>query len=225
LLTAKGLTSDSEGVVEADIGNVSIATLASALMADDWERQGSLMRLYWDMLRASDLEIGPWASGRGAAAKVQGSVRSVQMRIPLPRQMMCPEETRCTSIWHVLVTPSKVVLESATMCFDVPYGDYYNVVLCDTFSLDITTGRMRMVRTCGVEWLKTTWVKGTVERNVWSSAEERGRQWAEQVALWMQQGVAEDREIDSAQLTTTREAFPPTSGSSTQLWEEVGHTP
>mmetsp|Transcript_140637 Transcript_140637/g.366138 ORF Transcript_140637/g.366138 Transcript_140637/m.366138 type:complete len:641 (+) Transcript_140637:88-2010(+) len=174
----------TEPILDMDIGEISLEELAEALEVDDWQAVGNLMTRYFEALRASDMEVGPWASGQGAAARVKGKVRSIEMKVPVPPQPMCPPETRCLSTWHVVSTPSKVVLESVTMSLDVPYGTCFNVIACDTFTIDEVTGHTRMCRACGIEWVKSTWLKSMVEASVPGEVQKLALNWVDVLKEW-----------------------------------------
>ena len=80
-----------------------------------------------------------------------------------------------------LVSPSS---SNVTMTLDVPYGDSFNVVHCDTFSIEEGSGRTRMVRTAAIEWLKKTWLKSMIEKGVATGVSDSGKNWVEQIQLW-----------------------------------------
>merc|ERR1712087_6599 len=126
------------------------------------------------------MEVGPWASCEGAIARGQGKIRSVECRAPVPPMPLTPKETRCSATWHLVVSPSEVVLESVSMSLDVPYGTTFNVIYCDTFSLDTVTGHIHVVRRCGVEWVRSQFMvpKSLVETN----CQQQGATYGEQTA-------------------------------------------
>lgn len=167
-----------EPVVKADIGILSLMDLASALEADDWETCGP-MAAYFRALGARNLDMGPWASGCGAAARVKGKVRSLEMVAPCPPAPMCPKETRVHSTWHVLSAEHKIVQECVTMSLDVPYGECFNVVYSDTYTVEEATGRTCMSRAVGIEWLKSVWTKRLVEANVPKEMKKDAMTWVE----------------------------------------------
>jgi len=140
-----------------------LAQLGAEFEADDWQTESSLMAKQFKMMGIWDVEIGPWASGNGAATKVKGKVRSMQCVQPLPPNPMCPASTRYTAMYHVLATPAKVVLEKIITTHDVPYGDYFNILVCDTFTVNVKTRNVMLHRSFGLEWLKSTWLKKTIE--------------------------------------------------------------
>lgn len=167
-LAQKGLAEaigSAKELLRADIGEVPLKLLEATLLQDDWLAEGSLTARYFRVSGAHDIQVGPWAVG-GAAALVSGRVRSLEWRTPLPPAPLCPKETRCTGTWHVAADDSRVILESVSMSLDVPYGDTFNVITCDTFSIDEKTGRTCMVRTCAIEWVKSTWMQSVLETNV-----------------------------------------------------------
>mmetsp|Transcript_23166 Transcript_23166/g.65382 ORF Transcript_23166/g.65382 Transcript_23166/m.65382 type:complete len:671 (+) Transcript_23166:86-2098(+) len=169
ILTAKGLSQEAGGsawtLLDVDLGEIPLALLADNLLSDDWTSEGGVMAKYFKETGAWDMEIGPWAKG-GPAGKVKGKIRSIDMRVPVPPAPMCPKETRCTSTYHVVADERRIVLESVTMSLDVPYGDSFNVISADTFTINEETGQTRMVRTCGLDWVKSTWMRGMIEANV-----------------------------------------------------------
>eukprot|EP00425_Heterocapsa_triquetra_P043970 CAMPEP_0195067532 /NCGR_PEP_ID=MMETSP0448-20130528/12555_1 /TAXON_ID=66468 /ORGANISM="Heterocapsa triquestra, Strain CCMP 448" /LENGTH=101 /DNA_ID=CAMNT_0040098953 /DNA_START=1 /DNA_END=306 /DNA_ORIENTATION=- len=96
---------------------------------------------------------------------------------------MCPKETRATATWHVVASPAKVVLETATMSLDVPYGTSFQVVVCDTFTAT-ESGTTRMVRTWGVAWVKSCFMKSLVEANVPIELEKSAHRMIEVLKEW-----------------------------------------
>ena len=48
------------------------------------------------------------------------------------------------------------------MSHDIPYGTYFNILVCDRFSVD-RSGMTIMRRFAAVEWLKSTWMSRTIE--------------------------------------------------------------
>merc|ERR1712039_1149378 len=139
--------------------------------------------MYFKETGAKDLEIAAWADGDGSTSTVQGQVRSVEFRSPVPPAPMCPKETRVTSTWHVAALADKVVLEAVCMSLDVPCGTSFNSVTCDTFT--VVDGVMKMVRTCGVEWVQESWTKSLVEKNVPVELGTIGQKMANVVQKWM----------------------------------------
>mmetsp|Transcript_98206 Transcript_98206/g.306379 ORF Transcript_98206/g.306379 Transcript_98206/m.306379 type:complete len:563 (-) Transcript_98206:110-1798(-) len=156
---------DTKEIFEADIGEVPLELLASTLLQDDWMTDGLMAARFRD-LGARDMEVGPWASGTGAATRVRGKLRSLGMRIPPPPAPMCPSETRVTSTYHVVSEAGHVILESSTLSLDVPYGTYFHVVICDTFSVHGDTGRTQMTRNFALQWEKSTWMQSMIETAV-----------------------------------------------------------
>lgn len=183
LLAKKGLTARAV-VYEADLGLISITALAAVLNADDWESNNGPLGQYFKASGASSLKISPWTNGSIVASTFQGKVRSSEMRVPVPPAPMCPKETLCTSTWHLTSSSSKVLLESAVMCPDVPYGRSFNVVRCDAFHVDRNSGRLRFIRTMAVEWLKSCWAKSLVESNIPNQLREDGQRLATVVKQW-----------------------------------------
>ncbi|CAJ1350734.1 unnamed protein product [Effrenium voratum] len=93
-------------------------------------------------------------------------VRSMSMRVPVPPAPMCPKESRCACTWHLVADEKRLLLESVIMSLDVPYGTCFNVIKCDTFSVD-PTGNILFERKLSLEWVKFCWVKALVEaRNI-----------------------------------------------------------
>jgi len=195
LIKEKGL-SEPQIIFEADLGVVPLEALAKDLEADDWEDENNLMMMYFRDFGIYGLEVGAWMCGSVGASKVQGKVRSMDMRVPVPPAPMCPKETRCTSTWHTVTTDDKVMLESVIMSLDVPYGTSFNVVKCDTFTLDEATGNTRMTRYLTLEWVKSIWVQSLVEANVPKELEKDARQWAEVIKRWAQK--ANERSPDDS---------------------------
>jgi len=164
------------------IPRVPLAAVSAAIEADNWESPGGLMTGYFKEMGAQELEIGAWVEGTSLLGAVKGKVRSVDMRMPVPPAPMCPKDTRVQSTWHVVSLPDKLVLESVTMSLDVPYGTCFNVISCDTFT-DTGNG-LKMVRTCGVEFVQSTWLSHLVEANVPPNMIDIGKRLAKVVDRW-----------------------------------------
>lgn len=179
-------------LVEVDIGEVPLGALASAIEADDWQLEGSLMSTYFRDTGATNLDVGPWASGDrsedATVAAVKGKVRSVDfVQVLDPKPFMCPDKTHIHSTWHVVSTDVQVVVESVSMSLDVPYGTDFNVIVCDTFRVDAETGHTKMVRTYGLEWVNSIMWASMVEAKVPEELTKGGHLCADVVARWAQQ--------------------------------------
>ncbi|CAK9062032.1 Acylcarnitine hydrolase, partial [Durusdinium trenchii] len=164
LIQNKAPATAKETIFEQVLGEISLELLGQSLESDDWKDPDSLMAFYWEETGAMDLDISPWSDGSSFASAVKGKVRTIEMRSPVPPAPMCPKETRVQSTWHIVVLPDQVLLESVTMSLDVPCGTMFNVISCDSFT--IKDGKLKMSRTCGVEWLQSSWLKSMVEQNV-----------------------------------------------------------
>eukprot|EP00928_Gymnodinium_smaydae_P045275 TRINITY_DN30202_c0_g1_i1.p1 TRINITY_DN30202_c0_g1~~TRINITY_DN30202_c0_g1_i1.p1 ORF type:complete len:600 (-),score=57.77 TRINITY_DN30202_c0_g1_i1:199-1941(-) len=185
LLAEKGLHHSSgaaQQLFSADIGLVSLDVLGKEFEADQWTEPGGLMfEFFHTISKAKDLDIGPWASRHS----VEGLVRDVQMRVPVPPAPMCPEHTRVTSTWHVVRNSSRVVLESVIMSLDVPYGDCFRIITVDTFTVDEASSTTRMVRVMELEWLKSTWIKSLIETSVHTEVTAAGKRWSKLIGEWV----------------------------------------
>merc|ERR1712014_509952 len=131
---------------------------------------------------ATELDIGAWTDGSSFSSPMKGWVRSIEMRAPVPPAPMCPKTTRIQSTWHVVALEDKVLLESITMSLDVPCGTNFNAIACDTFTVE--NGRLKMTRTCGVEWVQSSWMKSMVELNVPPQLALMGARVAKVVQEW-----------------------------------------
>jgi len=170
-------------IFETDIGPISLEALASAFLADDW-LDGGLMTTKFASQAGHDIEVGPWASGIGAAAQVRGKLRTLAMRLPPPPAPMCPKETRISATYHVLSEPGEVILESSTMSLDVPYGMYFNVMVCDTFTINENTGHLQMARSFALQWLKSSWMQSVIESKVPDALVQDARSFADVIRKW-----------------------------------------
>lgn len=186
---------DSKGakfpIFEQVLGEISLEVLGQSLLTDDWRDPDCLMNFYWEEMGSVDLEISAWSDGSSFASVVKGKVRTIEMRSPVPPAPMCPKETRVQSTWHVVILEDKVLLESVSMSLDVPCGTNFNVIACDTFS--VQDGKLKMVRTCGIEWLQNTWLKSMIEQNVPPQLAAVGERMAKVVGRWWQKaGSSQD---------------------------------
>ena len=184
LLQNKAPSTAKQAIFESVLGEISLEKLGQSLDSDDWKDPHSLMAFYWEEMGAMDLEISPWSDGNSLSSMVKGKVRTIEMRSPVPPAPMCPKETRVQSTWHIVVLPDKVILESVTMSLDVPCGTMFNVIACDSFTMQ--DGQLKMSRTCGVEWLQSTWLKSMVEQNVPPQLKAVGERMAGVVSRWWQ---------------------------------------
>ncbi|OLQ04326.1 Acylcarnitine hydrolase [Symbiodinium microadriaticum] len=192
---------DSKGakfpIFEQVLGEISLEVLGQSLLTDDWRDPDCLMNFYWEEMGSVDLEISAWSDGSSFASVVKGKVRTIEMRSPVPPAPMCPKETRVQSTWHVVILEDKVLLESVSMSLDVPCGTNFNVIACDTFS--VQDGKLKMVRTCGIEWLQNTWLKSMIEQNVPPQLAAVGERMAKVVGRWWQKAGSSqddgDREV------------------------------
>ncbi|CAE7466379.1 Ces2c, partial [Symbiodinium pilosum] len=171
-------------IFEQVLGDISLEALGQSLESDDWRDPDCLMNFYWQEMGSMDLEISQWSDGGSFASAVKGKVRTIEMRSPVPPAPMCPKETRVQSTWHIVILEDKVLLESVSMSLDVPCGTNFNVIACDTFSVE--DGKLKMVRTCGIEWLQSTWLKSMIEQNVPPQLAAVGERMAKVVGRWWQ---------------------------------------
>lgn len=174
-------------LLDVEIANISLADFGKALEDSNWNA-GSLMALWFSSEGIKNLEVGDWATGTGAAAKVKGKVRSVTGVAPVPPAPMCPEETRITTSWHVFVADNKVIVENVTMSLDVPYGKCFNAVVCDRFTAT-EDGKLRLERMWGVEWVKSTFMRGLIESNVPVQLKLAGDRFVEVIKKHFAQGT------------------------------------
>lgn len=182
LLKGKGLWQTKREIFDADLGAITLEALAKTLEADDWKHPRSLMGSYFREMGVTEMEIQPWSCGHSHKTKVEGKMRSIDFRCPVPPAHMCPKDTRVQSTWHLAVLNNRIVLESSSMSLDVPCGTSFNAVACDTFT--VKDGRMKMVRTCGVEWVQSTWMKMPVEANVPLELAKVGQKFANLIMAW-----------------------------------------
>ncbi|CAK9061896.1 Acylcarnitine hydrolase [Durusdinium trenchii] len=178
-----------ETIFEQVLGEISLELLGQSLESDDWKDPDSLMAFYWEETGAMDLDISPWSDGSSFASAVKGKVRTIEMRSPVPPAPMCPKETRVQSTWHIVVLPDQVLLESVTMSLDVPCGTMFNVISCDSFT--IKDGKLKMSRTCGVEWLQSSWLKSMVEQNVPPQLKAIAERMVGVVTRWWEKALPE----------------------------------
>eukprot|EP00435_Cladocopium_sp_Y103_P072912 s597_g41.t1 len=136
LIQHKAPSTAKQPIFEQVLGEISLELLGQSLESDDWKDPDSLMAFYWEETGAMDLDISPWSDGSSFASVVKGKVRTIEMRSP---------ETRVQSTWHIVVLPDKVLLESVTMSLDVPCGTMFNVISCDSFTMQ--DGKLKMSRT------------------------------------------------------------------------------
>jgi hypothetical protein len=162
-------------VFEADVGSIPLSLLAEEFECDDWLAPGRVMGKVYEMLRATDLDISSWSTQMKG---MKGKVRSVDVgRMPLPPAPMCPAETRMSQTYHVYHDDNRVVIECVSMSLDVPFGNNFNVVTCDTFVSE--GGRTRMTRTGGVEFVQSVgWLKGTITERARGESGALGRKTA-----------------------------------------------
>eukprot|EP00931_Biecheleriopsis_adriatica_P061040 TRINITY_DN36688_c0_g1_i1.p1 TRINITY_DN36688_c0_g1~~TRINITY_DN36688_c0_g1_i1.p1 ORF type:complete len:593 (-),score=124.57 TRINITY_DN36688_c0_g1_i1:97-1875(-) len=171
-----------------DVPGEALQKLAQDLEKDDWQDPSSLMAFYWKEMGIKELDIGAWTDGSEFPAPVKGKVRSIEMRVPVPPKPMCPRETRAQSTWHLVVEEDMIVLESITMSLDVPCGTNFNVIVCDTFTVE--DGKLKIQRTCGLEWLQSSWLKSMVEQNVPPQLVEVAETLVKEVREWWKQSDA-----------------------------------
>eukprot|EP00438_Fugacium_kawagutii_P018992 Skav203210 [mRNA] locus=scaffold1148:109711:112900:- [translate_table: standard] len=198
LMAEKGV-SPPQLVLEMDLGVLPLEAIKNDLEMEDWLGHGHLMAMQFKLLGAHDIKLGPWLLGSdaGQGSKVQGKLRSMEMRCTVPPAPMCPNESRVACTWHVVCDDSRVLLESVLMTLDVPYGTCFNVIKCDTFRVDPKTGHTLFERRVSLEWVKSCWVKAVVEANVPKTVKVDGEQFVEVVKEWAQ-AQAHDNSARSA---------------------------
>jgi len=155
-------TAPAQQIFQGLVGRFSLAELGTAIQSDDWQAPGSLMSSVMKSLEARDMKISAWRDGASFSSPVQGKVRAIDYKLPLAIPLpMTPSEIRTTSTWHVAVTDDKVVLESITSSTDVPCGEAFNILVCDTFTHE--SGQTTLVRTIGFEWFDSCFLKSAIQ--------------------------------------------------------------
>eukprot|EP00439_Symbiodinium_sp_Y106_P081235 s569_g20.t1 len=186
LMAEKGV-SPPQQILVADLGSIPLQSIRVDLESNDWEAEHNLMSMHFQDLKMHGIELGPWVSGTSSGSKVQGKLRSMSMRVPVPPAPMCPKESRCACTWHVVCEDDRCLLESVIMSLDVPYGTCFNVIKCDTFSRDEKSGNTVLERKFSLEWVKGCWIKSLVEASVPKEVKADGEQWAQLIKKWAQQ--------------------------------------
>lgn len=219
-------TSLDSSIFSADLGKMPLATLGEWMQADDWEAEGTMMLAILVEGGSTERDIGPWEDpdGAGLARQVQGKLRKIKMRVPVPPQPMCPPTTRIDQNCHVLVEDGKVIKETSTISLDVPYGDYFNVIIRDTFTLT-DSGVIHMERVFGLEWVKSTMMKSMVETNVPPNLVKDAEKIATVMKKWISSGgpPAETGKVKEA--STTGEKAIKTKLASAQDKSACGMSP
>mmetsp|Transcript_88721 Transcript_88721/g.206479 ORF Transcript_88721/g.206479 Transcript_88721/m.206479 type:complete len:105 (+) Transcript_88721:313-627(+) len=90
------------------------------------------------------------------------------------------------SKWSSCVPLLVPVLESMAMSHDVPYGANFHVVTTDSFSVVEDTGHVKLVRRCGLDWMKPLWLKALVESASLNQTADAGHKVAAVVRRWAQ---------------------------------------
>mmetsp|Transcript_52617 Transcript_52617/g.117991 ORF Transcript_52617/g.117991 Transcript_52617/m.117991 type:complete len:657 (-) Transcript_52617:18-1988(-) len=194
LLAEKGV-SPPQVILLEDLGKIPLPAIQTDVESNDWETDLNLMAMHFKDLNMHSIELGPWVAGDAHGSKVQGKLRSMSMRVPVPPAPMCPKESRCACTWHVVSGDGKVVLESVIMSLDVPYGTCFNVIKCDTFTID-KSGNTILERKFSLEWVKGCWIKSLVEASVPKEIKADGVQWAELIRKWSQMKAASPGSTD-----------------------------
>lgn len=169
-------------LLEVALGTISLHTLAEQFEAENWELAGGLMAKYFEAIEATNMDVESWATGE-AVRSIQGKVRSLSAKIPLPRQPMCPPFSRIQMTWHAgQPDENRLVLEQLSMALDVPCGTCFNTLICDTFT--VKDGVTQMVRTWAVEWLQSTWLKSAIENGAPGELVKKGELFAKLITEW-----------------------------------------
>lgn len=176
-------------IFSTDLGKMPLATLAEWFQADNWEEPGSFMAAMLEEFGTSERTIDPWEDpeGAGLPKQVLGKLRYVKMRCPVLPQPMCPPSTRIEQTCHVHAEADKVIKETSTLSLDVPYGDSFYVVICDTYTAT-EDGGIKMVRTFGLDWVKSTMMKSMIESNVPDSLVKDAEKTSALMKKWVSGG-------------------------------------
>jgi len=180
---------DTTQIFERELGKMPLATLAEWLQADDMEEPGTYLAALLNAKDCAERDLGPWEDpdGPGLAKQVHGKLRLVKMRIPVPPAPMCPPTTRIEQAVHFFAEEDRVIRETSTLSLDVPCGTYFNVVIRDTYTLT-DSGAIKMVRTFGLEWLMSTYLKSMIEANVPKNLVADAELQAELLTKWVSSG-------------------------------------
>jgi len=137
----------------------------------------------------TERDIGPWEDrdgGHRLATQMRGKLRIVKLRNPVPPQPMCPETTMINQSFHVLAEEDRILAETSTMSLDVPYGDSFNVVIRDKFTIE--GGVIMMERSFGLDWVKSTFMKSMIESNVPANLVKDAERMSALLKKWVSSG-------------------------------------
>lgn len=200
ILEEKGFE-PGRAIHEADVGWLPLDKFGASLLATDWEGDThSFPKLLFQSNGFRNVSVGPWTTGD----VLQGQVRSLSYVVDVPPAPMCPKETRVESSVHVVVTESCVTLEQVVRSLDVPCGDGFETIICDAFSIEEATGRIRMVRTCGINFMKSTWLKSTIENHVQHLLVAGAKRMASLAAEWASGDTFDHSEVTHSVVAANR---------------------
>ena len=162
-------------IQEVDL-DVSLEGLVQAVWSDEAAVPGGFAASVHASRQETELRISPWQPASGG-----GFQRDVMFRSPIrgPSARFGKSSTYCHVSQHCRRHgPGDFVLQSSQVMNDIPYGDYFRV----QFRWDVTAARGD-VNHCrlrvGVEvvFLKSTFLKGTIESNTFSETSDSIKDW------------------------------------------------
>jgi hypothetical protein len=162
-------------IQEVDL-DVSLEGLVQAVWSDEAAVPGGFAASVHASRQETELRISPWQP-----ASSGGFQRDVMFRSPIrgPSARFGKSSTYCHVSQHCRRHgPGDFVLQSSQVMNDIPYGDYFRV----QFRWDVTAARGD-VNHCrlrvGVEvvFLKSTFLKGTIESNTFSETSDSVKDW------------------------------------------------
>ena len=162
-------------IQETDL-DVSLEGLVQAVWSDEAAVPGGFAATVHAGRQETELRISPWQPASGG-----GFQRDVMFRSPIrgPSARFGKSSTYCHVSQHCRRHgPGDFVLQSSQVMNDIPYGDYFRV----QFRWDVTAARGD-VNHCrlrvGVEvvFLKSTFLKSTIESNTFSETSDSVRDW------------------------------------------------
>jgi len=162
-------------IQEVDL-DVSLEGLVQAVWSDEAAVPGGFAASVHASRQETELRISPWQPASGG-----GFQRDVMFRSPIrgPSARFGKSSTYCHVSQHCRrYGASTFVLQSSQVMNDIPYGDYFRV----QFRWDVTVPKGEVARCrlrVGVEvvFLKSTFLKGTIESNTFSETSDSVKDW------------------------------------------------
>lgn len=145
-------------------------------------------RVYHEKRGDKDMSIQKWTNSAQF-----GMTRDIQYYAPV-KVPLGPDKTRVQETQRYVLSRTRLLIETVTMMFDIPYGDSFRLeakwlVTSPSATANTCTLQVSMV----VHFVKKTWFKGKIETQSMKEVKESFKQWTESARIELAKPEVKER--------------------------------